>query len=102
VKLRWACSGTRSIGVGRCGLEPRTSAVTGAQRSTNEFGRPVEMSGVIGPEGTPLEEGLSRFADLGNQKNTIEPMLRRSATLEVDTSVPIDQVLEVILELIRK
>lgn len=36
------------------------------------------------------------------QKDTIEPMLRRTATLEVDTSVPIDQVLEVILGLIRK
>ena len=32
---------------------------------------------------------------------TVEPMLRRTASLDVDTSVPVDQVVEIILDHVR-
>jgi hypothetical protein len=32
---------------------------------------------------------------------TVEPMLRRVASLEVDTSAPVNQVLDTILDLVR-
>ena len=35
-------------------------------------------------------------------KETVEPLLRRSADLEIDTSVPVDEVVEKILGLIIK
>jgi dephospho-CoA kinase len=44
----------------------------------------------------------SEAARILEQKDSIEPMLRRTATIEVDTSGPVDQVLEVILGLIRQ
>jgi dephospho-CoA kinase len=36
------------------------------------------------------------------QKETIEPLLRRSATVEVDSSAPVEQVLSVIIGLTRQ
>jgi hypothetical protein len=36
---------------------------------------------------------------LGHIRN-VEPMLRRTASLEVDTSAPVDQVVETILSLV--
>jgi dephospho-CoA kinase len=49
----------------------------------------------------PYGKDPSEAAQILEQKNTIEPMLRQAATVEVDTSGPVDQVLEVILGLIR-
>jgi dephospho-CoA kinase len=43
----------------------------------------------------------SEAARILEEKDTIEPMLRRGATVEVDTGVPIDQVVEAILGLTR-
>lgn len=44
----------------------------------------------------------SEAARILEQKNTIEPMLRKSATVEVDSSASIEQVMEVIVGLIRQ
>jgi shikimate kinase len=49
-------------------------------RTTNPYGkRPGELARILG------------------HVQTVEPLLRRSATLEVDTSAPVDEVLETIL-----
>jgi len=50
----------------------------------------------------PYGKDPSEAARILEQKDTIEPMLRRTATIEVDTSGPVDQLLEVILGLIRQ
>jgi dephospho-CoA kinase len=50
----------------------------------------------------PYGKDPSQVARILEQKVTIEPMLRRTATVEVDTSVPVDQMLAVILGLIRQ
>jgi dephospho-CoA kinase len=50
----------------------------------------------------PYGKHPSEAARILEQKDTIEPLLRQSATVEVDTSAPIDQVLAVILGLIRQ
>ncbi len=51
-----------------------------ATRTNNPYGKnPAELAQVLG------------------YIRTVEPMLRASATLEVDTSVPVDQVIETIL-----
>lgn len=50
----------------------------------------------------PYGKDPSEAARILEQKVTIEPMLRRSASAEVDTSGPVDQVLAVILGLLRQ
>jgi dephospho-CoA kinase len=55
-----------------------------ATRTNNPYGKhPDELARVLG------------------HIETVEPLLRRRATLEVDTSVPLDQVVETILRLVR-
>ncbi|MBV9172787.1 MAG: AAA family ATPase [Chloroflexi bacterium] len=55
-----------------------------ASRTTNPYGKhPDELARVL------------------RLQQTVEPMLRRAASLEVDTSAPIDQVIEIILNLVR-
>ncbi len=55
-----------------------------ARRTNNPFGkRPDELARVLG------------------HVETIEPLLRRGATLEVDTSVPLQEVVEAILRLVQ-
>ncbi len=55
-----------------------------ATRTTNPYGkRPEELAQILG------------------YVETVEPLLRRSATLEVDTSVPLEQVVETILSHVR-
>jgi shikimate kinase len=55
-----------------------------ATRTTNPYGKhPDEVARVL------------------RLQQTIEPLLRRVASLEVDTSAPIDQVVETILGLVR-
>jgi dephospho-CoA kinase len=49
----------------------------------------------------PYGKDPSEAARILEQKKTIEPMLRRTATVEVDTSGSIDQVMEAILRLVR-
>jgi dephospho-CoA kinase len=50
----------------------------------------------------PYGKHPSELARVLEQKDTIEPLLRKSATVEIDTTARIDQVLEVILGLIRQ
>ena len=55
-----------------------------ATRTSNAYGKhPDELARVLG------------------QIETVEPLLRRVASLEVDTSAPADQVLETVLRLVR-
>jgi len=55
-----------------------------ATRTTNPYGkRPDEVSQVL------------------QLQQTVEPMLRRSASLELDTSVPVDEVVKAILDAVR-
>jgi shikimate kinase len=55
-----------------------------ATRTNNPYGkRPDELARILG------------------HVETVEPLLRRRATVEVDTSVPVDQVVETILRLVR-
>jgi dephospho-CoA kinase len=55
-----------------------------ATRTTNPYGKdPDELAMVL------------------HNTRTVEPLLRRTATLEVDTSVPVDQVIEAILGVVR-
>ena len=55
-----------------------------ASRTTNRFGkRPDELAKIL--------------ADL----ETFEPMMRRSATHEIDTSKPLDRVIDEIIDLVR-
>jgi broad-specificity NMP kinase len=53
-------------------------------RTTNSYGKsPEELTRVL------------------EHVQTIEPLLRRAATVEIDTSIPIDRVLEAVLDLVR-
>jgi shikimate kinase len=55
-----------------------------ATRTTNPYGKhPDELARVL------------------RHVHTVEPLLRRAASLEVDTSAPLDQVIEAILGLVR-
>ncbi len=55
-----------------------------ATRTTNPYGKhPDELAQILG------------------YIETVEPLLRRRATVEVDTSAPLDQVVETILRLVR-
>jgi shikimate kinase len=55
-----------------------------ATRTNNPYGKhPDELARVLG------------------HIESVEPLLRRGATLEVDTSVPLDQVVETIVRLVR-
>ena len=55
-----------------------------AMRTNNPYGKdPAELAAVLA------------------QKNTVEPALRRGADLEIDTSVPLDEVVERILTFCR-
>jgi dephospho-CoA kinase len=55
-----------------------------AARTNNPYGKhPDELARVLG------------------HIETVEPLLRRSASIEVDTSAPLDQVVETILRLVR-
>jgi len=55
-----------------------------ATRTTNPYGKhPAELARILG------------------HIETVEPLLRRAAALEVDTSAPLDQVVETILRLVR-
>jgi shikimate kinase len=54
-----------------------------ATRTTNPYGKhPDELAQILG------------------YVHTVEPLLRRTASLEVDTSVPVEQVVETILHLV--
>src|SRR5579859_6249990 len=56
-----------------------------ATRTTNSYGkRPDELAQIL------------------RHKQTVEPLLRRGASLEVETSVPIEQVVEAVLDLVRR
>jgi hypothetical protein len=55
-----------------------------ATRTTNSYGKhPDELARVL------------------EHVQTVEPLLRRAASAEVDTSAPIDRVLETILDIVR-
>jgi dephospho-CoA kinase len=49
----------------------------------------------------PYGKDPAEAARILEQKDTVEPLLRRTATVEIDTSGSIDEVLEVILALVR-
>lgn len=55
-----------------------------ATRTTNPYGKhPEELARILG------------------HVQTVEPRLRRAATLEVDTSAPVNRVIEAVLRLVR-
>lgn len=55
-----------------------------ASRTSNDYGKdPGELARVL------------------QHLETVEPLLRRAATLEVDTDAPLDQVLETVLSAVR-
>jgi len=55
-----------------------------ATRTTNPYGKkPDELAQIL------------------RHKQTVEPLLRRGASLEVDTGVSVDQVVEAVLDLVR-
>ncbi len=62
--------------------------------------REVMIARLAARTNNPYGKDPSEAARILEQKVTIEPMLRRTSTVEVDTSVPVDQVLAVILGLI--
>jgi shikimate kinase len=49
----------------------------------------------------PYGKHPDELARIRRHLQTVEPMLRRAASLEVDTDAPVDQVLETILSLVR-
>lgn len=49
----------------------------------------------------PYGKHPDELAQVLRYKETVEPLLRRSASLEVDTSAPVEQVVEVVLGLVR-
>jgi len=49
----------------------------------------------------PYGKHPHELARVLEQVESVEPLLRRAATLEVDTSGPVDQVLETILDIVR-
>lgn len=49
----------------------------------------------------PYGKHPDELAQILRYVQTVEPLLKRSASLEVDTSVPIDQVVETVLSLVR-
>ena len=55
-------------------------------------------SGTNNPFGKSSEELANRLADL----ETFEPLMRRDATHEIDTSKPLDRVIDEILGLVRQ
>lgn len=50
----------------------------------------------------PYGKHRSQLARVLEQKDTIEPLLRKSAAIEIDSSADVDQVLAVILGLIQQ
>jgi shikimate kinase len=49
----------------------------------------------------PYGKHPDELAEVLRYVRTIEPLLRRSASLEVDTSAPVEQVIETVLGLVR-
>jgi len=48
----------------------------------------------------PYGKDPAELAEVLGLKETVEPALRRAADLEIDTSIPLDQVVEKILRLV--
>ena len=63
--------------------------------------RPVIVERLATRTNNPYGKHADELARVLGHIETVEPLLRRGATLEVDTSAPLDQVVETILRLVR-
>jgi shikimate kinase len=50
---------------------------------------------------TPYGKHPDELAEVLGYIETVEPLLRKTATLEIDTSAPLDEVLKTIVDLVR-
>jgi shikimate kinase len=62
---------------------------------------PLIIERLSGRTNNPYGKGRDELARVLEHVRTVEPLLRRAATLEVDTSVPLEQVLQTILRLVQ-
>ena len=62
---------------------------------------PVIVERLANRTHNPYGKDPDELGEVLNYIETVEPLLRRTATLEIDTSAPLDQVIETILELVR-
>lgn len=61
----------------------------------------VTVSRLDGRVNNPYGKRPDEVADVLRLKETVEPMLRRAASVEVDTSAPLDHVVDAILAAVR-
>lgn len=62
---------------------------------------PVLLARLAGRTNNPYGKRIEELAQILANLETVEPLLRRRATLEVDTSVPVEDVVEAILKHVR-
>ena len=62
---------------------------------------PVLVERLATRTNNPYGKSPEQLAEVLGYVETVEPLLRRGATREIDTSVPIEQVVERILRLVR-
>ena len=62
---------------------------------------PVIVERLATRTNNPYGKHPDELAEILTNVETIEPLLRRGATLEIDTSVPIEQVLQAVLDVVR-
>lgn len=63
---------------------------------------PVITERLTSRTNNPYGKDPAELAEVLSLKETVEPALRRAADLEIDTSVPLDQVVEKILRLVAQ
>jgi shikimate kinase len=88
--------------------------ISGAARNQTKFYRQFDHVVLLSASTSVITERLrtrtnnpygkdpAELAEVVRLKATIEPALRRAADLEIDTSVPVDAVVQQILELVRR
>jgi hypothetical protein len=59
---------------------------------------PVIIDRLTSRTNNPYGKDPAQLAEVLGLKQTVEPVLRRAADLEIDTSIPLDEVVEKILD----
>jgi dephospho-CoA kinase len=62
---------------------------------------PVIAERLVGRTNNPYGKDPAELAEVIGLKQTVEPALRRAADLEIDTSIPLNEVVETILTFCR-
>ena len=62
---------------------------------------PVIVERLAARTHNPYGKHPDELAEVLDYIETVEPLLRRTATMEIDTSAPLDDVLQTILKLVR-